>query len=150
MLVKPSAPFLHHLPTTSIIIITTTTTLTPDIKSGLFALLLLLATLRLGSAPELLGAVLALLALLPGGLLDLGGVADAHQSVVGLELLHGLDRVVDEGEAGRLAATVLGAHAEDVDLVLVRLVHFGELGPEVVLLDVGAVGVEDITVGETC
>lgn len=114
-------------------------------SGGLFALLLLLATLRLRGAAELLGTVLALLALLPGGLLDLGGVADAHQSVVGLELLHGLDRVVDEGEAGRLAATVLGAHAEDVDLVLVRLVHFGQLAAEVVLADIGAVGVEDVT-----
>ena len=113
----------------------------------LFALLLLLATLRLGGASEGLGAVLALLALLSGGLLDLGGVADAHESVVGLELLHGLDRVVDEGEARRLAATVLGAHAEDVDLVLVRLVHFGELATQVIFADVGAVGVEDITAG---
>lgn len=93
----------------------------------LLALLLLLATLRLGGTTELLRTVLALLALLAGGLLDLGGVADTDQSVVGLELLHGLYRIVDEGETGGLAATVLGAHAEDVDLILVRLVDLGEL-----------------------
>ena len=129
---------------------TTAATSRTGIRSGhLFALLLLLATLRLGGTTELLGAVLALLALLSGGLLDLAGVADADQSVVGLELLHGLDGIVDEGETGGLAATVLGAHAEDVDLILVRLVHFGELAAEVIFTDVGAVGVQDIT-GAAC
>lgn len=127
-----------------------TTTITTPIRdisrSSLFVGLLLLSTLRLGSAAQLLAAVLALLALLSGGLLDLVGVANTDQSVVGLELLHGLYRVVDEGETGRLAATVLGAHAEDIDLVLVRLVDFGELAAEVVLADIGGVGVKDITI----
>ena len=68
-----------------------------------------------------------------------------------LEFLHRLDGVVDQGEAGGLAAAVLGAHAEDVDLVFVRLVDFGEFGAEVVFADVGAVGVEDIAGGrEVC
>lgn len=80
-----------------------------------------------------------------GGLLDLVGHADADKTVVGLELLHGLVGVVDEGEASGLATTVLGAETEDGDLVLVGLVELGELGAELILGDVGAVRVEDIT-----
>jgi hypothetical protein len=63
---------------------------------------------------------------------------------VGLEFLHGLDRIVDEGKASGLATAVLGAHAEDVDLVFVGLVGFGQLGAQVILADVGSVGVQDI------
>lgn len=85
------------------------------------------------------------LTLLPAGLLDLACESDAHQPVVGLELLHGLGGVVDEGEAGGLAATELRAEAEDADLVLAGLVHARELLPELVLGDVGAAGVEDVT-----
>jgi len=83
---------------------------------------------------------------LPGSLLDLAGHADTDQSVVRLELLHGLGRVVDEGEAGALATTELGAETEDGDLVLGGLVELGELLAELILGDVGAVGVEDVTV----
>jgi hypothetical protein len=60
--------------------------------------------------------------LLSAGLLDLGGLAVTDEPVVGLELLHRLGAVVDEGEASGLATTVLGAETEDGDLVLVRLV----------------------------
>lgn len=84
--------------------------------------------------------------LLSAGLLDLVGHADADKSVVWLELLHGLVAVVDEGEAGALATTVLGAETEDGDLVLGSLVQLGQLGAELILGDVGAVGVEDVTV----
>lgn len=82
--------------------------------------------------------------LLAGGLLDLGGHAVADQAVVRLELLHGLGRVVDEGEAGGLAATELGPQAENGDIVLLGLVQLSELAAELVLGDVGAVGVEDV------
>lgn len=85
--------------------------------------------------------------LLPAGLLDLAGHADADQSVVRLELLHRLVGVVDESEAGALATTVLGPEAEAVDLVLVGLVELGQLVAELILGDVGAVGVEDIPGG---
>jgi hypothetical protein len=64
---------------------------------------------------------------------------------VGLELLHGLGGVVDEGEAGGLAATELGAETEDADLVLGGLVHGGQLVAELLLGDVGTAGVEDVT-----
>lgn len=80
-----------------------------------------------------------------GGLLDLAGHANADESVVGLELLHGLGGVVDEGEASGLATTELGAETEDGDLVLGGLVELGELLAELILGDVGAVGVEDVT-----
>lgn len=85
--------------------------------------------------------------LLSARLLNLVGHADAHKAVVGLKLLHGRVAVVEEGEAGRLAATVLGAEAEDGDLVLADLVQLGELVAQGVLGDVGTAGVEDVTVG---
>lgn len=109
-------------------------------------LLLGLGTLDLGSAAEGLLAVLALLALLARSLLDLGSKADTDKTVVGLELLHGLGGIIDEGEASGLAATELGAETEDVDLVLGGLVEGGQLLAELVLGDVRTVGVEDIPV----
>ena len=63
-----------------------------------------------------------------------------------LKLLQCFGRVIDQGEAGRLSTSELGLETENVDLVLVGLVKFGKLGSEVVLGDVGTVGVEDITV----
>ena len=57
------------------------------------------------------------------------------------EFLHRLDGIVDEGKASGLATAVLSAHAEDIDLIFVGLVDFGEFGAEVVFGDVGAVGV---------
>jgi hypothetical protein len=83
--------------------------------------------------------------LLSGRLLDLGGHANTDKTVVGLELLHGLVGVVDESETSGLATTVLGAETEDGDLVLVGLVELGQLLAELILGDVGTVGVEDIT-----
>lgn len=84
--------------------------------------------------------------LLSGSTLGLGGKTDTDQSVVGLELLHGLGGVVDEGEAGGLATTELGSQTEDGDLVLLGLVQAAQLLPELLLGDVGPVGVQDITV----
>lgn len=84
--------------------------------------------------------------LLSAGLLDLGGLAVTDEPVAGLELLHRLGAVVDEGEAGALAATVLGAETEAGNLLLVGLVELGELGAELILGDVRAVGVQDVTV----
>lgn len=82
--------------------------------------------------------------LLSGGALGLGGKSHPDEAVLGLELLHGLGGVVDEGEARGLAATELGAQAEDGDLVLLGLVEAAELLAELILGDVGAVGVEDV------
>lgn len=89
-------------------------------------------------------SVLALLALLSAGTLGLGGEANTDQSVLRLELLHGLGGVVDEGEAGGLAATELGSQTEDGDLVLLGLVEGAKLLAELILGDVGTVGVEDV------
>jgi hypothetical protein len=83
--------------------------------------------------------------LLSAGLLDLGAETRSDEEVVGLELLQGLGGVVDEGEAGGLATTELRAQAEDGNLVLLGLVEAAELLAELILGDVGAVGVEDVT-----
>lgn len=135
-------------------------------------ILALLGALDLGDTTELLGAVLPLLAcgekmglvqervkkkkvrfenrreekhtLLAGSLLDLAGGTDADEAVVRLELLEGLLGVVHQSEAGALTTTVLCAETEDGDLVLVGLVQIGQLLAELVLGDVGAVGVEDV------
>lgn len=137
-------------------------------------ILVLLGALGLGDTAELLGTVLPLLAcrrerglakkkkdicflrliiaktrkekhtLLAGSLLDLAGGTDTDETVVGLELLEGLGGVVDQSKAGALTTTVLCAETEDGDLVLVGLVQVGQLLTELVLGDVGAVGVEDV------
>lgn len=84
--------------------------------------------------------------LLSAGTLGLSGKSDPDQAVLGLELLQSLGGVVDEGEAGGLAATELGAQAEDLDLLLLGLVQAGELLAQLSLGDVGTVGVEDVTI----
>jgi len=63
-----------------------------------------------------------------------------------LKLLQRLRRIIDERETRRLSTTKLSLETENVDLVLVGLVEFGEFASEFVLGDVGAVGVEDVTV----
>lgn len=63
-----------------------------------------------------------------------------------LEALERLGGVVDEGEAGALSTTVLGLETEDVDLVFGALVQLAELAAEVLLGDVGSVGVQNVTV----
>lgn len=55
-----------------------------------------------------------------------------YESIVWLELLHRFDGVVDQGEAGALAAAVLCSQAEDVDLVFVGFVGRSEFFAEVV------------------
>ena len=65
---------------------------------------------------------------------------------MGLELLQCLWRIVHQRETSCLSTTVLCLQTENVDLVLVGLVHFGELASEFILGDVGTVGVEDITI----
>lgn len=84
--------------------------------------------------------------LLSAGTLGLGSESDPDQAVLGLELLQSLGGVVDEGEAGGLAATELGAQAKDLDLLLLGLVQAGELLAELGLGDVGTAGVEDVTI----
>ena len=87
-----------------------------------------------------------ILTLLPARLLHLGRLSVSHQPVSRLEFLHRLVGVVDEREAGALATTILRAEAEDRDLVLGRLVELAEFAPQLVLADVCAAGVEDVTV----
>ena len=84
--------------------------------------------------------------LLPAGLLDLVGHAVSDESVVGLELLHRLGGVVDEGEAGALSATIVRSEPEDRDILLLGLVELTELAAKLILGDVGAVGVKDVAI----
>lgn len=86
--------------------------------------------------------------LLSGGLLDGAGSTDTDKAVARLELLQGLSGVVDESETSGLATTVVGAETEDGDLVLAGLVELSKLAAEVILGDVGLVGVQDVTVGK--
>jgi hypothetical protein len=58
------------------------------------------------------------------------------QPVLGLELLGGLEVVVDEAEAGRLATSEVGAELEDEDAVgVLDLVNLGQLILEIRLRD---------------
>ena len=57
-----------------------------------------------------------------------------------LEFLQRLGRIVDEGETGCLSTTILSLETENIDLVFAGLVYFGKLASELVLGDVGAVG----------
>jgi hypothetical protein len=82
--------------------------------------------------------------LLSAGLLDLLCRAYPDQSVMWLEFLHRLVRVVDEGEARALASTIVGPEAEDADLILVGFVELGELFSKFVLGAVGPAGVKYI------
>ena len=82
--------------------------------------------------------------LLPTGLLNLRSRPVPHQPIMRLEFLHHLVTVVDQGEPGRLASTVLCAETKAGHLILVGFVELGEFLAEFVFGDVGAVGVEDV------
>jgi hypothetical protein len=82
-------------------------------------------------------------------LLDLGSNTDSDQSVVWLELLQCLWGIVDKSKTGSLSTTELSLEAEDVDLLLAGLVDFGKLSTELVLGDVCAAWVQDVTVKNT-
>ena len=106
--------------------------------------LLLVEDGSLLGATALEGTVLALLNLLPGGR-HLGLEASLDQAMLGLELLHSLNAVVDESESAGLAATEVGAEAEQGDLVVVPdVVHLGDLLLELSLGDVGTARVQDV------
>jgi len=61
-----------------------------------------------------------------------------------LELLQRLMRIVDQSETGRFSTTVVCSEPEDLHLVFVGFVEFGEFAAEFVFGDVGAVRVEDV------
>lgn len=54
--------------------------------------------------------------------------------------------VVDECESCTFAPTILCSEAETRYLVFVGLIQLGELGAEFVFRDIGAIGVENVTV----
>ena len=74
--------------------------------------------------------------MLARGLLNFSGLAVTDQTVMGLELLQAVDRVIDEGETGGLSSSEVGAETEDGNGILLGFVGRSELGAEVVLGDV--------------
>jgi hypothetical protein len=84
--------------------------------------------------------------LLSARFLDLRRSTNSDQSVVWLELLHRLVRIVDECKACALSSAILCSEAEDAHLVFISLVEFCEFAAEFVFGDIGSVRVEDITV----
>lgn len=96
------------------------------------------------STKDLLASVLLLGSLGLGDLLNLSSQTVSDKSVSGLELLQGLLGVVDETETSGLSATKLGSKTKDGDSVLLGLVKSTNLLSELVLGDVGSVGVKDI------
>ena len=128
-------------------------------------LLVLARSLRLRRTPKLLLAVLPLFAytsptlasspqntpytsiltLLSARPLNLCRLPVSNESVSRLELLHRLRGIVDEGEAGALAAAILRPEAEAGDLVFGGLVELAEFLAEFVFAHVWAAGVEDVT-----
>ena len=78
------------------------------------------------------------------GLLGAGLDALADEAVLGLELAEGVFVVVDEAEAGGLAATELGAEAEHDGELSIGLVHAANNLGELVLGNIGTAGVDDI------
>jgi len=111
--------------------------------SDLFVLLLG-CTLDLCRTSESLLSVLPLFALLSARLLNLICKSYTDQSIMGLELLQRLRRIIDERETSSLSTTELCLQTKDVDLLFAGLVEFGKLGSEFILCDVGTVGMEDI------
>lgn len=102
-----------------------------------------LANLCLGGAAHLLATVALLLALL-ARLLHLQVQAVALQTVLGLELLGEVQRVVDQREAGRLTAAEVCAEAEHEAHVGRNLVHGCQLLADVLLVHRGQAGVQHI------
>lgn len=104
---------------------------------------LFLGGLGLGGTTEPLGTVLALLALLPGGLLGLGKTV-TDETVLGLEALGRVEGVVDQGKARGATTTKSGLEAKAEDGLLVSLVHGGELAADLILGEVSEAGMKDI------
>jgi len=65
--------------------------------------------------------------LLSAWLLNLRRKSNTNESVMWLEFLQCLGRIVDEGKTGRLSTTKLGLETENIDLVLVGLVELSKL-----------------------
>jgi hypothetical protein len=65
---------------------------------------------------------------------------------VWLEFLQCLGRIVEQCKSGCLSTTKLCAKTENIDLVLIGLVHLGEFLAELIFGDVGTTWVEDVTI----
>lgn len=93
---------------------------------------------------DLLVSVLLLLSLLSGWLLNLLSHAVSDQSVGWLESLGVGNGLIHQTETGGLSTTEVGSESEDGDGVFVGLVQFGQSLSQLVLGDIGSVGVQDV------
>ena len=93
---------------------------------------------------DLLVSVLLLLSLLSGWLLNLLSHAVSDQSVGWLESLGVGNGLIHQTETGGLSTTEVGSESEDGDGVFVGLVQFGQSRSQLVLGDIGSVGVQDV------
>ncbi len=100
--------------------------------------------LGLLGSPDLLHPVLPSLLLFSRSLLSWLQHSLSPKPELGLELLGKVHRVVDEGKAGRLAATEVRLEAEGEHAIGGALVHLGQLLPDLGLGHGGPVGVEDV------
>lgn len=84
------------------------------------------------------------MSLLSRRLLDLVSKTISDKTVTGLELLSSINRVVNETETSGLTTTVLGLQTKNGDGVLLSAVDRSKLLTELILGDVGTVGVQDV------
>ena len=109
--------------------------------------LLLLSTgsssLGFGGTSDLLHSALDFLLLLSGDLALLDKLVSSQQRHL-VELLPGIEAVVNESETGGPATSELGLEAEDGDLLSLGLEQRSKLVLDGGLLDVGLVGVDQL------
>lgn len=68
----------------------------------------------------------------------------ASEAVLGLELLSGIQAVINQSKASGPSTTELGTEAEAEDHFLIDLVHLGKLVADLILGEVSDSGVDDI------
>ena len=95
------------------------------------------------STPDLLTLILGLLKSLTG-FLSLGEHTLADQTVLGLELDHGLLIVVDEAKSGGTSSSKLGAESKEDAKLGVGLVHASNNFLELRLRDSGTSRMDDV------
>ncbi len=92
---------------------------------------------------HLLRSVLLLLNLLPRPTSS-SGEALSGLSILGLELLHGINVVIYEAESGALSSAEISSEAEHDGALGGNLVVLGKLGLDLFLGDVGGAGMDHI------
>lgn len=84
--------------------------------------------------------------LLPRRLFNFGSNSISDQSVMRFKFLQGFRGIIYESEASCFSTTKLCAKTENAELILACLIHLGQFATEIILGDIGAAGMEDVTV----